>query len=442
MKLEKLSKGYFKKFIIILVVVSIFGVIFINKSKAKYRVTQSIQVVSGEVNYKVPDLNVLAMYKQKTEGNTDDNNYESITDVPTSGYKVNAAKSYCTIVGNDNQLKDIPMEYKDGRVSISINKKGTKCYVYLDIDVQKTVTDLLTEIPKNHPNQGTPNFANMSCSSGCDDTTLGLFEAQDDFGTSYYFRGSVDYNWIKFGKVGNADIWWRIIRFNGNNTIRLIYAGTSTTSDAPAQTGASTQIGTSTFNSSRDYAKYVKYMYDTTKNSTIKQNLDTWFVNTSNLNVETQFQHIDTETGFCNDGIETTSQMKFPPYNRLYTTKVPSLKCDQSNLFTKTGSKGNNRLAYPVGLITVDEVSFAGGATGKNNQNFYLCTNRNYWTMSPGSSTGAFPDVFVLLSYGLIHVVNVDDATNGIRPVINLKADTQFKPDGDGTKTNPYEVVV
>ena len=109
-KIEKLSKGKFiKTSIIVLVVISIFGVIFINRSKAKYRVTQSIQVVSGEVNYKVPDLNVLALYKQKNKGDTSDGNYESITDVPSGNYVVNTDKSYCTIVGNDTKLKDIPM---------------------------------------------------------------------------------------------------------------------------------------------------------------------------------------------------------------------------------------------------------------------------------------------------------------------------------------------
>ena len=77
MKLEKLSKGYFKKFIIILVVIGILGITFMNRSKAKYRVTQSIQIVDGEVNYKVADLNVLALYKQKNKGDTSDDKVEN-----------------------------------------------------------------------------------------------------------------------------------------------------------------------------------------------------------------------------------------------------------------------------------------------------------------------------------------------------------------------------
>ena len=37
----------------------------------------------------------------------------------------------------------------------------------------------------------------------------------------------------------------------------------------------------------------------------------------------------------------------------------------------------------PVGLITADEVSMAGGITGAQNTLYYLYTGTNYWTMTP-----------------------------------------------------------
>ena len=91
--------------------------------------------------------------------------------------------------------------------------------------------------------------------------------APDDYGTSYYFRGNVENNWVKF-----ANSYWRIIRINGDNTLRMIYAGDASDIDAlpnkeeVLKNGYNdvdtdyTQIGYSVFNSSMDNA-YVGYMY-------------------------------------------------------------------------------------------------------------------------------------------------------------------------------------
>lgn len=48
--------------------------------------------------------------------------------------------------------------------------------------------------------------------------------------------------------------------------------------------------------------------------------------------------------------------------------------------------------------------------------------------------------VFCVYSNGYLDGNNVDRA-NGVRPVINLKADTQFVQNGTGTSENPYVVL-
>ncbi len=441
MKLEKLRKGNFiKTSVIVLVVISVFGVIFINKSKAKYRVTQSIQVVSGEVNYKVPDLNVLALYKQKTEGDTSDGNYESITDVPASGYKVNTDKSYCTIVGNDTQLKDIPMEYKDGRVSISIKKKGTKCYVYLDI-YEPTLLDQLKE-KVNSTSEGCPAYEETPSITSIEDKKSLLCKGIDDFGDTYYYRGAVTNNWVKLGNT-----YWRIIRVNGNGSIRLIYSG----SGNPATSGTSTQIGTSKYNASYRGEIYVKYMDDNMNNSTtnpknsnIKQVLDDWY----KTNLKSTYESIiDGTAGFCNDadnGSTSSNTQHYKPYDRILINKEPTFKCGTptTNLFTTSdGTYGNQKLTNPIGLITIDEANFAGGIWGKGNSNNYLCTGQEYWTMSPSECQNGFAHILNISGDARFGIYGAEDAF-GVRPVINLKADTQFKDGGDGTSTNPYTVVI
>jgi len=68
-----------------------------------------------------------------------------------------------------------------------------------------------------------PNFADPATT---DETADGLFAMEDDYGTSYYFRGAVENNYVKFGKdAENRDMWWRIIRFNGDGSVRMQYDG-------------------------------------------------------------------------------------------------------------------------------------------------------------------------------------------------------------------------
>ena len=91
----------------------------------------------------------------------------------------------------------------------------------------------------------------------------------DDYGTSYIFRGTIDNNWVKFGKTNEEDgtekdIYWRIIRINGDGSIRLIYAGKSKEDgSAPDPTGDETTALTSQviFNASRNNNAYVGFQY-------------------------------------------------------------------------------------------------------------------------------------------------------------------------------------
>lgn len=130
--------------------------------------------------------------------------------------------------------------------------------------------------------------------------------------------------------------------------------------------------------------------------------------------------------------------------DRLQKSNSPSLKCSNasSDLFTVIGSsKGNKSLQYPIGLITADEVAYAGGVFGSSNSSYYLYTGQTYWTMSPYyfyDDGGAY--VFYVWASGSLYN-NAYDVTYmyGVRPVINLKADTLFT--GTGSSTDPFTVV-
>ena len=309
----------------------------------------------------------------------------------------------------------------------------------VDIDIYKNFSFVKKILEDNTINQTTPDFSQVAT------TNEGMFADFDNEGVTTYFRGAVTNNYVKF-----ANFWWRIIRVNGNGSVRLIYDGT--TAHANGEFSADRRIGESAFNTNRDDNAYVGYMYGTpgsttyeathanVNNSEIKTILDNWYE--SNLSNYTNY--IDIGAGFWGDrtpysgsGAGTT-RTYYAAYNRLFTNKTPSFKCaNNSDLYTTTGSEdGNKALQYPIGLITADEVMYAGGKTSSNNS-YYLYTGQHYWTMSPYYFNGRYALVCVMYSSGALNNLGVD-FTLGVRPVINLRGDLSVT--GTGTSTDPYEV--
>ena len=273
-----------------------------------------------------------------------------------------------------------------------------------------------------------------------------LNESQyDEDGEVYYFAGAPTDNYVKF-----AGYYWRIIRINGDGSIRIIYNG-----EGPATTGDSTQIQTNAFNSSSKRSEYVGYMYTTssqhgnTTDSPIKELLDSWY----SSNLASYADKISTEAGFCGDremasgyswSSQPSSTIYYAGYGRLVQNSNsvnPTFKCSNSNdlYTTSTSGKGNEELTNPVGLITADEVAMAGGVWAIGNTSYYLYNNENYWTFSPYQvDSENFADVFVLSSSGAL-INNSVHNMNGVRPVVNLKSDVEIT--GTGTSDDPFVVV-
>lgn len=329
--------------------------------------------------------------------------------------------------------------------TISIVTEGYSIIAYqigngiINIDVYKNNAFTRKIIDDNAINQSEPNFSQVAT------TDEGMFTAEDNDGVSTYFRGAVTNNYVKF-----ANFWWRIIRVNGNGSIRLIYDGT--TAHANGESSTDRQIDTSAFNTNSNDNAYVGYMYGTPgsstheathaniNNSAIKTILDSWYES----NLSNHSDYIDTEAGFCGDrtpysGSGTgTTRTYYAPYNRLFTNKTPSFECtNNSDLYTTTGSEdGNKALQYPIGLISTDEVAYAGGVYNTSNSSYYLCIRNAYWTVSPSSYSGS-AGVFCVGSNGRLGWYGVRSAV-GVRPVINLRGDLFVT--GTGTSTDPYEV--
>ena len=330
-----------------------------------------------------------------------------------------------------------------------------------------------------------PDFSTVTTANDKD-----IFSAPDDLGTSYYFRGAVDNNWVKYGKyskdmyncnngtisntdTGNSctkiassgdDIYWRIIRINGDGSIRMIYSGvTPPTESTKVIKTTDTSLGNSKFNAKYDSAEYVGYMYTigeqhgTSQSSDIKIYLEDWYANYTDLNkTGTKI----TDQIYCNDRTASTSNVAYSPTN--YTTLTswnskrtyyyygangrvgnnpvsPDYKCPvSSDKFTTTTAKGNGKLSYPVGLITADEITFAGLPAEVGNNSFYLYTGDYYWAGSPVSfADGGGAGVFDVRGDGLLRRGDVD-FNRGIRGVVSLSSESKLL--GSGTYNDVFRV--
>ena len=385
-----------------------------------------------------------------------------------------------------------------------------------------------TDIAKtNIKAKGTPDFSKTAT------TDEGLFMAEDDEGESYYYRGAVRNNYVSF-----AGFLWRIIRRNGDGSVRMIYSGKSA-----SDTGGTVTIGNSQFNSKYWDPTYVGYKYneDFSLHESNRVTDYNWFFNTQKYNYGTgytfdeitkkfiltgdikeltwKYNHDEVVSGqlysclktscnvvykiaeyvndnimkvqpisyssnsllsaqtnqtdsliktkldnwykeklinyssylsdetFCNDrsiasgtGYKVDSPTYYGAYDRLANKRTPSLKCSQENDRFRVSST-SAKLDYPVGLILADEVSLAGGISGKMNTNYYLYSGRTYHSFTPSKfiNEHTYGYIVNISSDGGIGMGNHLTDNYGIRPVINLKKDVTISK-GDGSSLNPFTI--
>ena len=305
---------------------------------------------------------------------------------------------------------------------------------------------LYEKILEDNPNVSTRSDFSTAFTTSNNGNTIYKASGQDAKDT-YYFAGQVTNNYVKF-----ANKYWRIVRINEDNSVRLIYAGTSA-SDTAAFINTSQK-----YNSSSNNSAYVGYMYTASQqygtgtNSSIKTTVDNWY--TSNLSSYSGY--ISKTAIYCNDRTvasgytwsATGSTFYYAAKERLQTNKTPTFTCSNANdRFTASTTTGNGKLTYPIGLITADEISYAGGLYNTTNSNYYIAQNASsgaswWWTMSPYNwIRGGYAHVFIVggsSSAGSLHDNDVY-LTNGVRPVISLKS-CVLASGGDGTASNPYTV--
>ena len=331
-----------------------------------------------------------------------------------------------------------------------------------------------------------PSFASIETGN------KGMYSYTEGTGKTYYYRGAVDNNWVKYGKFKEDqivyrgfydenytdddyidyptlaecqtgvnfddydssynykckevvyahkgdDMYWRIIRVDKDNKIKMIYAGSKAPSESTkvAITGANTNMGMTAYNNAYNKAEYVGFQYTTdlqrgtTTNSTIKAYLDNWYTKYFNENISTSRF---VKTTFCNDRNTSStwasngSGFSYDPFTRLHAgTPTLTFECNTADVVT------NN-----FGLITADEIVLAGGKFNTDNSAFYLNNNMAYWAGSPAGFDGSYSHVFVLIPLDGLGYGGVYDRGNAARGVVSLSSESKLL--GSGTYNDVYIV--
>ena len=309
------------------------------------------------------------------------------------------------------------------------------------------------------------SFTYKEITSNKNTTEALLASTEDDYGTSYYFRGAVTNNYVEF-----ANKCWRIVRISGDGTVKLILHNDNTVGAANPCSSANNSSNaafarysgttyTSKFNTDYNDNAYIGFKYGTpgsstyeathanTNKSTILTNLETWYTN--NL---AAYESVIDDNVWCNDKTNVTdttfdpaeinptglgygsNNTYYASFQRLVSSDGlaaggtgPSLKCNGE--LSKITSK--------VGLITADELAFAGYAAGRYNLVTYLqenATDTLWWSLSPFGFDNGYAYVWGVDS-GHFDGSSVDDDGAG-RPSISLKSTTNVT--GNGTSDTPY----
>ena len=402
---------------------------------------------------------------------------------------------YIIVIYVDNNLagNDVTSATFQGNISADATQGRINADITLNylnkfnntIKLANDTPDFTTVSGNNGVKMKHDSFIFSQTATGVGDGTKGIYKAEDDFGTSYYFRGAVENNYVKF-----ANFYWRIIRINGDGSIRMIYAGTSAHANGESETDSF--IDKTAYNTNYQDNGYVGYMYgnfttptncNTDNNtgvttctggstsyeeahanindSTIKTYIDNWY----NDNLK-DYAYALEDTIYCNDrsitpvdnfagvtltgigkGIENTA---YSGFTRSYINHTPSLKCvNKNDRFTVNNSIGNTKLTNPIALITSDEVYMAGAFTYNyiddfliKNTDFYLYNGNLYWTMTPFGTFRKYSrveEVSSSLSGGYQIVQGVSSNGNrGVRPVVSLSSDAISG--GKGTMNDPFIV--
>ena len=296
----------------------------------------------------------------------------------------------------------------DGVITCTLQQKADN-YAQVE-EEKKRIPQLMNKIIKKYNKIITakPNL------NGVNTDKNGLYLSNDtnDGKATYYFRGSVNNN------VNFAGLSWKIIRINEDGTIRIML------NDSIEVDGKKTHK----FNSG--IFDYSNMYYSNSDNA--KPIVDNWY----HVNIVTrEYDKYVALGSFCeqakvkSDSVATGGNAVMS----LYTDYVADFKC-------KNDLNNKGIITSKVGLISFDEVIYAGGGPLSQSFNeYYLKNGKSFWTISPaGFLFGVASNWFFSSAGNMSYIYVHEENLLGLHPVVNLKSDVLAT--GTGTALDPYVV--
>ena len=427
-------------------------------------VTSNISFVKHTVSVSCTGCTVDSSSKEVPDGQT-----ATFTITPNENYSLEGA----TVTGG--------CSLTNNKLSLANVKENTNCSLAAEAEATRLVDQILIDNP-------TISTRTSFYDVFVDNTTGTIYSTDrtDDDSTVYYYAGNTTNNWVIFGNNGSGTYYyWRIIRTNSDEEgggVRLLYSGSGTSSTSiPDNLTNAIAISNQKFNDINDNASYIGYMYTlnsqhgNTVSSNAKTQLESWYTSSGLSNFESK---INKKAIYCNDRsvVSTTTWSatgKDLDYviKKRYAEHYPTHKCGGkiygdyyenatnrlADKFSAESNPGNGLLSKPIGLMTADEVVFAGGKDSNPLTSPYAWyyTNKNgnsitgssdWWTMTPSSffnNTAYVPRVCGKDAFGYLAGINVSTSivnvstSIGIRPVISLVSNTSVSS-GNGTPETPY----
>ena len=347
-----------------------------------------VTIALMDINKETNDLNVRLVDKDNKEVYN-----ESLGNIDTELIKTKELAAGQTI----SYTVYLTYNGKEDNYGLTANLIAYKELIKKD---RKTLKELI--LANNNLSQLQTNIGEVATSSE------GLIETQNDTASTYYFRGSVTNNYVKF-----ANVMFRIVRINEDGSVRLI---TDNLLDDKAP-----------------YKKTVPNIEDAgnvlLSTSTIKETLNDFYNNTLS-----DYQKYVVDSSFCSENtyyIEEENKKLFTSYNRIINETTASLSC--------SGTLEQSK----VGLLSIDEAIYAGASKNGTNTSYYLYNpniTSTWWTLT-GSQVllnNNAVDNFAIGITGEILSETKITSNQGIRPVISL--DKTVSASGSGTYEDPYVI--
>lgn len=326
-------------------------------------------------------------------------------------------------------------------------------------------------------------------------TNEGLIKTTDDYGTAYYYRGAVENNYVRF-----AGMCWRIVRTTGNNDVKLVLynndsdnctltgEGLAYAKFASNYTSAFNHTNSSEMNGIVDSAFMYGQFFATDanrclmlENGSVIDKLSTYGNKTSCTNAggkwattmyDAAFANVKKSTSLTN--LETWYKARLEPYNDKLADVIwcndkkvassssevvsfalkgrfqtgASMICNDDAMGGKLNkytvndtTNGNGDLTYPIGMLTADEIAFAGGSVTGQTSTFYISENASLasWTLTPvewSSSDGSLTAIITGSQFGYMY--SAISNNHYLRPSIALKGNVSVS--GSGSASDPFVV--